>query len=126
MQGTSGLGLTALGWAYIDTGRWEEAQEAAAEAADLAEAKQMDLIAAAADLIAATVLAMRGDSGAARRHADRALATVDPAECGLIAARARQALGIPALAHGSYLLAFSHPSPPFTPTATPFHNTLPS
>src|SRR5580704_14402272 len=33
-QGTSGPGLTALGWAYIDTGRWDEAQEAAAKAAD--------------------------------------------------------------------------------------------
>src|SRR5690349_17321561 len=28
-QGASGPGLTALGWAYIDTGRWDEAQEAA-------------------------------------------------------------------------------------------------
>jgi hypothetical protein len=74
-QGTSAPGLTALGWAYIDTGRWDEAQEAAAEAADLAEANQMDLVAASADLIAATVLAMRADSGAARRHAGRALAS---------------------------------------------------
>ena len=59
-QGTSGPGLTALGWAYIDTGRWDEAQEAAAEAAGLAEANQMELVAAAADMIAATVLALRG------------------------------------------------------------------
>ena len=33
MRGTSGPGLTALGWAYMDTGRWDEALEAAAEAA---------------------------------------------------------------------------------------------
>ena len=71
MQGISGLGLTALGWAYLDVGRWDEAQEIGAEAACLAEAKQMELVAASADLIAATVLAMRGDSGAARQHADR-------------------------------------------------------
>ena len=82
-QGTSAPGLTALGWAYIDAGRWDEAQEAAAEAADLAEANQMELVAAAADTIAATVLALRADSGAARRHADRALATAKPAESGL-------------------------------------------
>ena len=69
VRGTSGPGLTALGWAYIDTGRWDEAQEAAAEAADLAEANQMELVAASADLIAATVLAMRADYGAARRYA---------------------------------------------------------
>src|SRR5882757_4598040 len=93
-QGTSGPGLTALGWLFIDTGRWDEALEAAAEAAGLAEANQMELVAAAADLIAATVLAMRADSGAARWHADRALADDDLAESGLIAARARRALGI--------------------------------
>ncbi len=87
-QGASGPGLTALGWAYIDTGRWDEAQEAAAEAADLAEANQMELVAASADLIAATVLGMRADSGAARRHADRALAEADPVGSGLVAARA--------------------------------------
>jgi DNA-binding CsgD family transcriptional regulator len=121
-QGTSGPGLTALGWAYIDGGRWDEAQEAAGEAADLAEANQMELIAAAADLIAATVLAMRADSGAARRHADRALATADPAESGLIAARARRALGIAALADGSYLLAFTQLRQLFSEDGTPVHN----
>ena len=36
-QGASGGGLTALAWLYLDTGRWDEALEAAAEAADLAE-----------------------------------------------------------------------------------------
>src|SRR5580692_6514818 len=121
-QGTSGPGLTALGWSYIDTGRWDEAQEAAAEAADLAEANQMELIAASAELIAATVLAMRADSGAARRHADRALANPDLAETGLIAARARRALGIAALADGSPLLAFTHLRQLFGEDGTPVHN----
>jgi hypothetical protein len=54
-QGASGGGLTALGWLYIDTGRWDEALEAAAEAADLAEANGMRMVAASADLITATV-----------------------------------------------------------------------
>jgi DNA-binding CsgD family transcriptional regulator len=121
-QGTSGPGLTALGWAFIDTGRWDEAQEAAAEAADLAEANQMDLVAASADLIAATVMAMRADSGAARRHADRALATADLAESGLLAARARRALGIAALADGSYLLAFTQLRQLFSEEGAPVHN----
>ena len=121
-QGTSGPGLTALGWAYIDTGRWDEAQEAAAEAADLAEANQMELVAASADLIAATVLAMRADSGAARRHAGRALATTDPAESGLVTARARRALGIAALADGSHLLAFTQLRQLFSEEGAPVHN----
>ncbi len=122
VRGTSGGSLTVLGWAYIDTGRWDEAQEAAAEAADLAEANQMELVAASADVIAATVLAPRGDSGAARRHAARALAAVDPAECGLVAARARWALGVAALADGSYLQAFTQLRGLFSEDGTPLHN----
>jgi DNA-binding CsgD family transcriptional regulator/tetratricopeptide (TPR) repeat protein len=122
MQGTSGPGLTALGWAYIDTGRWDEAQEAAAEAADLAEANQMELIGAAADLITATVLAMRGDSAAARGRADRALANADLAESGVITAQARRALGIAALADGSHLLAFTQLRQLFSEEGAPVHN----
>ena len=122
VRGTSGGSLTVLGWAYIDTGRWDEALDVAAEAAGLAEANQMELIAASADVITATVLALRADSGAARRHAARALATVDPAECGLIAARARRALGVAALADGSYLQAFTQLRGLFSEDGTPLHN----
>jgi DNA-binding CsgD family transcriptional regulator len=122
MQGTSGPGLTALGWLYIDTGRWDEAQEAAAEAAGLAEGNQMGLVTAAADLITAAVLAMRGESGAARGHADRALSSADPAENGLVAARARRALGIAALADGSHLLAFTELGRLFSAEGVPVHN----
>jgi DNA-binding CsgD family transcriptional regulator len=111
-----------LGWAYIDTGRWDEAHEAAAEAADLAEANHMDLVAASADVIAATVLALRADSGAARRHAAKALAAVDPAECGLVTARARRALGVAALADGSYLQAFGQLRGLFSEDGAPLHN----
>jgi DNA-binding CsgD family transcriptional regulator len=122
VRGTSGGTLTVLGWAYIDTGRWDEALEVAAEAASLAEANQMELIAASADAITATVLALRGDSGAAREHAARALAAVDPAECGLVAARARRALGVAALADGSYLQAFTQLRGLFGEDGTPLHN----
>ncbi len=122
VRGTSGGSLTVLGWAYIDTGRWDEALEVAAEAAGLAEANQMDIIAASADVITATVLALRGDSAAARTHADRALATVDPADSGLVAARARRALGVAALADGSYLLAFTQLRGLFSEDGTPLHN----
>jgi DNA-binding CsgD family transcriptional regulator/tetratricopeptide (TPR) repeat protein len=121
-RGTSGPGLTALGWLYIDTGRWDEAQEAAAEAAGLAEANQMELVRAAADAIAATVFAFRGDSSAARGHADRALATADQADSGLIAVRARRALGIAALADGSHLLAFGQLRQLFSEDGAPVHN----
>jgi DNA-binding CsgD family transcriptional regulator/tetratricopeptide (TPR) repeat protein len=122
VRGTSGGGLTVLGWAYIDTGRWDEALDVAAEAASMAEANHMDIVAASADVITATVLALRAESGAARRHAARALATVDAAECGLVAARARRALGVAALADGSYLLAFTQLRGLFSEDGTPLHN----
>jgi DNA-binding CsgD family transcriptional regulator len=122
VRGTSGGTLTVLGWAYIDTGRWDEALDVAAEAASLAEANRMETIAASADVITATVLALRADADAARRHAARALATVDPAECGLIAVRARRALGVAALADGSYLQAFTQLRGLFSEDGTPLHN----
>src|ERR1700722_1900870 len=122
VRGTSGGSLTVLGWAYIDTGRWDEAQEVAAEAAGLAEANQMDIVAASADVITATVLALRGDSAAARGHAARALAAVDPAECGPVAPRPRRALGVPALADGNYLQAFPQLRGLFSQDGTPLHN----
>jgi DNA-binding CsgD family transcriptional regulator len=122
VRGTSGGSLTVLGWAYIDTGCWDEALEVAAEAASVAEAGHMDIVAASADAITATVLALRADSGAARWHAARALAAVDPAECGLVAARARRALGIAALADGSYLQAFTQLRGLFDDDGTPLHN----
>src|SRR5690242_10040172 len=122
MRGTSAPGLTALGWAYIDTGRWDEALDVAAEAAGLAEANHMDIVAATADVIVAAVLAMRADSAAARRHAGRALASADPTENGLIAAWARRALGVAALADGSYLLGFTQLRGLFTEDDAPLHN----
>jgi len=122
MRGASGGGLTALGWLYIDTGRWDEALEAAAEAADLAEANQMGTVAASADAITATVLAMRADSGAARRYAERALAGADPAENGLIASRAWRALGVAALAEGSHFSAFTQLRQLFSEEGVPVHN----
>ena len=73
-------------------------------------------------MITATVLALRADSSAARGHAARALATVDPAECGLVAARARRALGVAALADGSYLQAFTQLRGLFGEDGTPLHN----
>jgi DNA-binding CsgD family transcriptional regulator len=122
MQGTSGGTLTVLGWAYIDTGRWDEALDVAAEAAGMAEANHMDIVAASADVITATVLALRASSAEAREHASRALATVDPAECGLIAARARRARGLAALADGSYLQAVTQLRELFSDDGAPLHN----
>jgi DNA-binding CsgD family transcriptional regulator/tetratricopeptide (TPR) repeat protein len=122
VRGTSGGSLTVLGWAYIDTGRWDEALDAATEAAGIAEANNMEIVAASAAVITATVLALRADTGAARWHAARALAAVNPAESGLVTARVRRTLGIAALADGSYLQAFTQLAGLFSDDGAPLHN----
>jgi DNA-binding CsgD family transcriptional regulator len=122
VRGTSGGSLTVLGWAYIDTGRWDDALDVAAEAAGVGQANNMEIVAASADVITATVLALRGEPEAARWHAARALAAVDPDECGLVAARARRAFGVAALLDGSYLEAFTQLAGLFSEDGAPLHN----
>jgi DNA-binding CsgD family transcriptional regulator len=122
IQGASGGGLTTLGWLYLDTGHWDEALAAAAEAAELADASQMGVVAASAHAITATVLALRADSVAARGQAERALAGAGPAENGLIASRAWRALGVAALAEGKHFFAFTQLRQLFSEEGVPVHN----
>jgi DNA-binding CsgD family transcriptional regulator len=119
--GSSGASLTALAWAHIDTGRWDSALTIAAEASDLAEAYQVDMVAASAALITATVQAMRADSAAARAQATKALAKIDPADSGLVAARARRVFGIAAFEEGAHLVAYAQLRQLFGPDGSPLH-----
>ena len=48
--------------------------------------------------------------------------SLDPAECGLVAARARRVLGIAALADGNHLLAFTQLRQLFSDEGAPVHN----
>jgi DNA-binding CsgD family transcriptional regulator len=122
LRGTSAGSLTVLGWAYIDTGRWDEALDVAGDAAGLAEANHLDLVSASADAITATVHALRADSDTARRNAARALAAVDPVEAGLVLARVRRAVGVAALAEGKYVEAFTQLRGLFDSDGMPLHN----
>ncbi len=121
VRGASGAALSALGWTYIDTGRWDDALAVCAEASDLAEAYQMDIVAAAADVTAATVLAVRADPAAARARAARALASIDPAQSRGVTARAWHALGFAALADGDHLMAYAQLRQLFYPDGSPLH-----
>ena len=70
--------LSALQWAYIDSGRWDETLTTAPETADTAAAYQMETVAASADLATATVLALRGDQDRVQPLLrQRALAVLD-------------------------------------------------
>ena len=81
----------------------------------------MDIVAAAADVSVATVLAGRADSSAARAHAARALARIDPAQSRGVTARAWHALGIAALADGDHLVAYAQLRQLFYPDCSPLH-----
>ncbi len=119
--GSSGASLTALGWANIDTGRWDAALTAAAEAGELADAYHLDMVAASAALLTATVEAMRGDSVSARANATRALASINPAGSGLVAARARRVFGLAAHDDGAHLTAYAQLRQMFGPDGNPVH-----
>ena len=116
-----GGSLGALGWVYIDAGRWDDALSFAAEA----DAFQADVVSATAGLITATVRALRGESGTSGSgmpaEGDAAPA-VSPEHSRLLAARAWHAQGIAALIAGEYLMAYSQLRHLFADDGTPLHH----
>jgi len=121
MRARSGGTLSALQWACIDSGRWDEALAVAPEAADTAAAYKMETVAASADLGTATVLALRGDQDRVQALLARALALLDPEQYRAFTARARHAAGLAALADSSYLAAYGQLSQLFRTDGTPLH-----
>jgi tetratricopeptide (TPR) repeat protein len=139
VRGSSAAALSALQWACIDSGRWDEALATAREAADLAAAYNMETVATIADLTTATVLVMRGQHDQARLLLASALTAVGADEYRSVAARARHAAGIAALAEGHHLTAYAQLSQLFgadgmptspkacrTPTEKAGHSSEPS
>jgi DNA-binding CsgD family transcriptional regulator len=116
-----GGSLAALGWVYIDAGRWDDALSFAAEA----DAFQADIISATAGLITATVQALRGESSASGSGVPAkgdAAPAVSPEHGRLLAARAWHAQGIAALSAGDYLTAYSQLRHLFADDGTPLHH----
>jgi|GEM_PF-1435847 len=120
--GRSGAALSALEWACIDSGRWDDALAAAREACDAAAAYTLETVAASADLATATVFAMRGNYDQVRPHLDSALAAVNPAEYRGFAVRAHHAAGLAALAEGDYITAHAQLGQLFGGDGTPLHH----
>ncbi|MEV4806217.1 AAA family ATPase [Nonomuraea sp. NPDC049421] len=116
----AGLG-SAVGWAYLEQGRWAEARTVAAEIAATATTAGLDHAEACVHALDATVLALRGDADGARRGAGRALALVDPLESRSIAVAARRALGFAAVAEGDYETAYAQFRAAFTDEGEPVH-----
>ena len=121
-RGNSGATLSALQWACVDAGRWDEALAAAREARDAADVSLMPTVAASADLTAATVLALRGAHHEVQPYLDRALAAVNPAEYRGFAARAAHAAGLAALGEGQPDAAYAQLQSLFAADGTPSHH----
>jgi len=117
VQGASGAVLSCLEWACVDSGRWEEALDLASRAADIAAAYKMETVACQADLVTATIAAMRGEHIASLLT--RVLAVSD--QYLGFAARARHAAGLAALAQGRYIAADAQLSRLFAADGTPLH-----
>ncbi|MEV0352227.1 AAA family ATPase [Nonomuraea sp. NPDC050680] len=115
-----GLGC-AVGWAYLEQGRWADARSVAAEISAVASAAGLDHAEACAHALDATVLALLGEPIDARRGAEQALVLVDPLESRSIAVFARRALGLAAVAEGDYDTAYAQFRSAFTNDGDPVH-----
>ncbi len=119
--GASGAVLSCLEWACVDTGRWDEALAAAHEASDIAAAYKMDTVAGQADLVTATVAALRGEHQQVEPLLARVLAGVDETVYRGFAARAWHAAGLSALAQGRYVAAYAQLARQFGADGAPLH-----
>ena len=118
IRAASGGSLAALGWAYFDAGRWDDALELIAETGN---DPAVDVTQAAGILVTASIEAARGNTAHARDLVLVALAA-DPEQSRVITARARHALGLCAIADGDYLTAFEQLRQLFGPDGTPYHH----
>jgi DNA-binding CsgD family transcriptional regulator len=109
--------LAALGWAYLDAGRWDDALMLTAEARSF---PGTDITSSPGILITAMIAAARGNTEQARALITDALAA-DPEHSRLIIARARHAFGLCALADGDCPKAFAHLRDLFDADGAPYH-----
>ncbi|WP_406451353.1 hypothetical protein OH768_07645 [Streptomyces sp. NBC_01622] len=119
VRGAGGGVLSALEWAYVDSGRWDDALAAAREAGDIAAAYKMETVAGSADLTTAVVAAMRGEHDRVAPLLARVRGAVDTGEYRGFAARIWQTAGLSALAQGTYTTAYAQLSRLFAADGTP-------
>lgn len=110
-----------FGWSCVDTGRWDEALNVAAEVNESCALPAGCSIVVAVSLIVATIQAMRGGAVEARRLALSALAASDPVESRSTLARARHALGLVALGDRNYDSAYAYLRKLFELNGDPLH-----
>ncbi|KOV60627.1 ATP-binding protein [Streptomyces sp. MMG1121] len=122
LQGALPEGLGgAVAWAHVERGRWDQAREACARTTLVGSATGLDHAVACAATADATVLALQGDTAAARARVRDALALIDPLESRSVSVYARRALGVAAAADGAYATAYDQLRTVFAPDGAPVH-----
>ncbi|MBU6533130.1 AAA family ATPase [Streptomyces sp. A108] len=115
-----GLGGAAAR-AYLEQGRWDRARESCARVTAVGSALGIDHAVACAMSTEAMLLALQGDTAAARDRAADALGLVDPLESRSVSVFVHRALGAAATAEGAYETAYDRLRAVFTADGSPVH-----
>ncbi|WP_105975612.1 helix-turn-helix transcriptional regulator [Streptomyces geranii] len=119
---TAGANATvanALGLALYESGQWTRARNVFDEAYRTAAEAGLEIVAAGSPVVAATILARRGDTEAARAAVQRAVYGVDLPNSRSLQVRRHYALGAAALAENDHAAAYTRFRAVYTQDAEP-------
>lgn len=116
-----GLASTALCWAFVESGRWDEAVEAAATMSRSAAVADVPVVARIADLVIATVAARRGQLASGRERLRSAAELADFRDRPALAAWIHHVAGSIALAENQNTTAYAELAELFDESGLPLH-----
>ncbi len=116
-----GLASTALCWAFVESGRWDEAVDAAVTMSCSAAVADVPVVARIADLVIATVAARRGQLAAGRERLRSAAELADFRDRPALAAWIHHVAGSIALAENRNTTAYAELAELFDESGLPLH-----
>ncbi|MGB8402955.1 MAG: helix-turn-helix transcriptional regulator, partial [Mycobacterium sp.] len=116
-----GLASTALSWAFVDSGRWDEAVETATAMSSSAAVAGVPVVARIADLVIASVAARRGQTVTSRERLRSASGLTDFRNRPALTAWMHHVAGSTALAENQNTTAYAELSELFDESGLPLH-----
>lgn len=116
-----GLASTALCWAFVESGRWDEAVDAATTMSCSAAVADVPVVARIADLVIATVAARRGQIATSRARLKSAVELADFRDRPALAAWIHNVAGSIALAENQDTTAYAELAELFDESGLPLH-----
>lgn len=116
-----GVASMALSWALVDSGRWDDAIDSAAQMNSFGALAGWPMVATIADLVMATVAARRGQTTAARDRLASLSALADSRDQPALSAWMRHAVGLIALADNDNTTAYAELAALFDESGLPLH-----